>query len=1489
MSFRRLLDVRHILVVCSLSCLVLSAPLAQADLYVANSQSNNVTVSIGGVGCGFFSGTVPVGVRPVGVAVSPDGARAYTTNMGDGTVSVIDTALPAVTATVQVGGSPWGPIDAAVHPDGTRVYVISNNRVAVLNATSLTVTANVFVAGFANDLAVHPDGTRVYVTTAAGYVAVIDTTTNTVTAHVAVGTNVRGVAVNPAGTRLYVADMFGGSVAVLDTTSNAVIATVPVEGIPESVAINLDGSRVYVTNNLNQSGIAYPGKLTVIDTASNTVLLTQRIGASPHSVAVDRAHIYVTVMDGGGSQGYIGHLWVFDAATNAFVQEQPVGAIPAGVATFINPVSPPPSANVRVTAMEVTQGVQDLAQSVTLVAGRRTFVRVHVQADGPAVPNVTATLFGVGLRCTPTSCEGDVLGSLVPVNAVGTRLTVKPSPKRSNVDDSFLFELPWTWSNGGALRLHALVHADPGPPPATCFPDAPSATHAFDHPTVLELQFIRLAYTLAGTRVDASIAEQNQSESWIRRTFPLSKLVSGQDRVVVDPGLGTRVDQSAQECQDMKAADRTLCAQRYIVPKLAEQKVLTGAGFVGNADGAYGLIPQHPAGQFTRGACCTDGIGAGPSNDADYAAHEIGHLLGRHHPVQGSALCGHDERDFQYPYSLSLIHPAFPYDPATGLAGFDGGDTALSVASSSLGDFNGPYDVMGYCSPLWISDYTYRNLYFALRALHPDAGATLLARRAESGVDARPGVGSSAAAPQVGDWLTVFGSIVPDLATPAQMQTRRVDRVFHVPPRTPGSHSIRLIGADGATLADYPFTPDVLADARPTGGGSPSLGFGHVVPFVAGTREIRIVDVSGSERVLGLKSVSANPPAVGNVALQGAPDPATGVVTVGWTASDADVDSLTFDVLFTRDEGVSLQPLMLGLSGTSVEIDTTDLGGGVVQFRVMASDGVQSAFADTAPFSLAPRPPRPRILTPGDGTVLHLGQLVNLEGQATDPQDGVIPETGLVWSMPGRPLGSGSRLSITDLPAGVNQVTLTATNSLGLADAISVTLVVKENPGLPGPTLTAGPRRIGWHVAAGETQPQTSELEIGNSGGGNLEFTAQSSAPWLTVSAEAGTAPATLTVAADPAGLGEGVTAEASVTVTAVGMTGQSITVPVTLSVGNTFVVGNANPRTVDQCPDDPDKTQPGACGCGVPDTEAGQACTTGLPGLCGAGVTVCAGGSARCVQSQQPSSELCDGLDNDCNGTTDEGNPGGGAACSTGLAGVCDAGIQFCTNGALICQQSTQPGVEICGNNIDEDCNGVDLACPPPVDACTPSTVLDAFNRADGRVGSNWRGLTAMRFYRIAGDRLDVQAGGPLYWRPAAFGTSQAAFVTLSTVAPNGASQGLLLKVQSGRVPAAGGIAVVYDAAAHAVRVSTLRLGVRAWRPYDETSIHFDNGDKLGACATANGEVRVYKNNGLVKTVTLTAADQKFFNPRGGNVGVWSVLAPETFFDDFGGATVAP
>ncbi len=103
-----------------------------------------------------------------------------------------------------------------------------------------------------------------------------------------------------------------------------------------------------------------------------------------------------------------------------------------------------------------------------------------------------------------------------------------------------------------------------------------------------------------------------------------------------------------------------------------------------------------------------------------------------------------------------------------------------------------------------------------------------------------------------------------------------------------------------------------------------------------------------------------------------------------------------------------------------------------------------------------------------------------------------------------------------------------------------------------------------------------------------------------------------------------------------------------------------------------------------------GFGCLTGLQGVCSAGTTGCFNGSLLCVQNQQAGAEVCDGADNDCDGLVDEGNPGGGGACNTGLPGVCSAGVLTCQNGVISCQQTTFAAAQdICANGLDDDCNG--------------------------------------------------------------------------------------------------------------------------------------------------------------------------------------------------------
>ncbi|MBI4957118.1 MAG: hypothetical protein HY908_34200, partial [Myxococcales bacterium] len=99
-----------------------------------------------------------------------------------------------------------------------------------------------------------------------------------------------------------------------------------------------------------------------------------------------------------------------------------------------------------------------------------------------------------------------------------------------------------------------------------------------------------------------------------------------------------------------------------------------------------------------------------------------------------------------------------------------------------------------------------------------------------------------------------------------------------------------------------------------------------------------------------------------------------------------------------------------------------------------------------------------------------------------------------------------------------------------------------------------------------------------------------------------------------------------------------------------------------------------------------GQPCDTGQPGVCGPGVTQCTAQGIEChgLVPGAPA-ETCDGLDNDCNAATDEGD-----LCPLGT--VCDKGtcVEACGSGEFVC-----PPDKACDDGYCVDPPCVNVSCP--------------------------------------------------------------------------------------------------------------------------------------------------------------------------------------------------
>jgi YVTN family beta-propeller protein len=331
---------RTLPILASLALSVAVACAAAPSIFVSNEVSGDISV-ISPETLAVVA-TIPVGKRPRGLKLSPDGRTLYVALSGspaggpgvdaatlppadksaDG-IGVIDVAARRLTRVLR-GMS--DPEQLAVSADGARLFVASEDEgvAVVLDAGTGATLARIDIGPEPEGTNLSPDGHTVYVTSeGGGTVSVLDASSLRPIARIPVGLRPRSTAFAPDGTRAYVMNEAGASITVIDTATHRSMRTLPLPDralLPMGGAVSADGATLFVSTGRG-------GRLLALHTADGSPAGDVVAGARPWGLAAcDRGKIIVT------ANGPSNDVAIIDARTLKLMARISVGQKPWGVA-----------------------------------------------------------------------------------------------------------------------------------------------------------------------------------------------------------------------------------------------------------------------------------------------------------------------------------------------------------------------------------------------------------------------------------------------------------------------------------------------------------------------------------------------------------------------------------------------------------------------------------------------------------------------------------------------------------------------------------------------------------------------------------------------------------------------------------------------------------------------------------------------------------------------------------------------------------------------------------------------------------------------------------------------------------------------------------------------------------------------------------------------------------------------------------------------------
>jgi YVTN family beta-propeller protein len=227
---------------------------------------------------------IAVGDDPSHLELSHDGRRLYVANSGSDDVTIIDTVMDSVAATVSTGKRPLLPCVAA---DGS-VYLPSGPERTVTVLTSDGALRKTVTVGAApHDIAVSPDGHWAYQPNSSSHtVTVIDNRDCSVVGEVKVGLGPGHIAFDGESRLAYVANTLSDDVTVIETGNHEVVSAITAGKGAHLPALSPDGRFGYVANFAADN-------LTVWDCRDHRVIAKIPVGIYPH--------FFASSPDGSGS------------------------------------------------------------------------------------------------------------------------------------------------------------------------------------------------------------------------------------------------------------------------------------------------------------------------------------------------------------------------------------------------------------------------------------------------------------------------------------------------------------------------------------------------------------------------------------------------------------------------------------------------------------------------------------------------------------------------------------------------------------------------------------------------------------------------------------------------------------------------------------------------------------------------------------------------------------------------------------------------------------------------------------------------------------------------------------------------------------------------------------------------------------------------------------------------------------------------------------